>query len=87
MTQQPIFMASGEDPAMNRAFQLAKQTFRFYWRELSWERRRMIPGLEMDVVKLGFQDPPRLRVKGGLPKPLGGSESSPDFNNLKPLTS
>lgn len=65
MSQQPMFMASREDPAMNRAFQLAKQTFRFYWRELSWERRRMIPGLEMDLVKLGFQDPPRLRVKGG----------------------
>lgn len=64
MSQQPIFMASGEDPAMNRAFQLAKQTFRFYWRELSWERRRMIPGLEMDLVKLGFQDPPESRRTG-----------------------
>ncbi|QDT60210.1 hypothetical protein SV7mr_27280 [Stieleria bergensis] len=46
MPQHPIFMSSGNDPAKNRAFQLAMQAFRFYWRELSWERKRIIARLQ-----------------------------------------
>ena len=34
---QPIFFAKTDDPGMNEAFEKAKQNFRYFWRELSWE--------------------------------------------------
>ncbi|MDF1813317.1 MAG: DUF2314 domain-containing protein [Verrucomicrobiales bacterium] len=34
----------------------AQATFRFFWRELSWERRRIIPALEQACVKVPFSD-------------------------------
>ena len=32
----------------------ARQTFKFFWRELSWEQRRIVPGLGLSVVKMPF---------------------------------
>ncbi|MDA8744459.1 DUF2314 domain-containing protein [Rubripirellula amarantea] len=54
----PVFMASSEDPAMQQAIKRARQTFRFFWRELSWEYRRIVPGLDIAAVKIAFEDPP-----------------------------
>lgn len=42
------------DPSMQRAIQRAQQSFRFFWRELSWEYRRIIPGLDFAAIKLPF---------------------------------
>lgn len=44
---------------MEKARMTAKETFKYFWRELSWERRRIIPGLGMAAVKLPFTDGPR----------------------------
>ena len=46
-------------PEMQQAYQAARASFRRFWRELSWERRRIVPGLEMAMVKLPFTDGPR----------------------------
>lgn len=56
---EPIFMFDGQDPAMSQANEEARKTFKHFWRELSWERRRIIPALDLAAVKLPFTDGPR----------------------------
>lgn len=56
-----IFLTPGEDPAMEKAAEKARQTFKYFWREMAWERRRIIPGLELAVVKATFRDPPEMQ--------------------------
>ena len=53
---EPIFLANSEDPGMKRAIVNARKTFRFLWRELTWEYRRIIPALELAAVKIAFSD-------------------------------
>lgn len=52
-------MFDAQDPEMQQAYRRAQASFRFFWRELSWERRRIVPGLDMAMVKLPFTDGPR----------------------------
>lgn len=52
-------MFDAKDPAMQNAFQAAQASFRYFWRELSWEMRRIVPGLDMAMVKFPFSDGPR----------------------------
>ena len=56
MSDSPVFWADNEDPEMQRAIKRARQTFRFFWREVSWEQRRIIPGLDVACVKVAFWD-------------------------------
>ncbi|MGN6416348.1 MAG: DUF2314 domain-containing protein [Pseudobacter sp.] len=53
MSEQ-IFFARGDSPEMLAAFQKAQASFRYFWRELSWEYRRIIPGLDLACVKIAF---------------------------------
>lgn len=48
------------DPEMNAAVQNARSTFKFFWRELYWESRRIVPGLDVACVKVPFRDPPAM---------------------------
>lgn len=41
---------------MLRAYENARQTFRYFWREVAWERRRIIPALNLACVKAPFSD-------------------------------
>jgi uncharacterized protein YegJ (DUF2314 family) len=52
---EPVFFASGDDEEMARASALARRTFRYFWRELSWERRRIVPAFDSACVKLPFE--------------------------------
>ncbi len=54
MENTPIFFADGENPKMIEAYKKAQETFKYFWRELSWEYRRIIPGLDVACVKLAF---------------------------------
>lgn len=49
-----VFFASGESPKMVEAFKKAQDTFKFFWRELHWEYRRIVPGLDLACVKVVF---------------------------------
>jgi hypothetical protein len=40
-------MFDDSDPEMQRAYESARATFRFFWRELAWERRRIVPALDL----------------------------------------
>ncbi|MCM8540337.1 MAG: DUF2314 domain-containing protein [Lentisphaeraceae bacterium] len=55
-TKEPIFFFDNTDPVMQQANERARETFKFFWRELPWERRRIIPGLDLACVKLPFSD-------------------------------
>jgi len=51
-----IAWVDGESPEMLEAFALARSTFRFFWREMTWEQRRIVPGVEMAALKLTFSE-------------------------------
>jgi uncharacterized protein len=35
-----VFMFDNSDPEMQGAYEKARATFRYFWREVAWERRR-----------------------------------------------
>ncbi len=49
-------MTDNSDPEMQRAYEQARATFRYFWREIAWERRRIVPALDMACVKAPFSD-------------------------------
>ena len=51
-----VFMFDNSDPEMRRAYENARATFRYFWREVAWERRRIVPGLDLACVKAPFAD-------------------------------
>ncbi len=53
---ETIFTFDGSDPEMAKACRAARSTFKYFWRELYWERRRIVPGLDMAMLKLAFCD-------------------------------
>jgi uncharacterized protein YegJ (DUF2314 family) len=55
MTQK-IFFAKSDSPEMIKAFTDAQNTFKYLWRELSWEYRRIVPALEVACVKVAFSE-------------------------------
>ncbi|WP_404307810.1 DUF2314 domain-containing protein [Neorhodopirellula lusitana] len=67
-SENPVFLSPGDDPEMAAAGKRARQSFKYFWREMAWERRRIIPGLEMAGVKVSLFDPPDVRAAnpGGL---------------------
>ena len=44
---------------MAKAFADARATFKYLWRELTWEYRRIIPALGTSAIKAAFNDPGR----------------------------
>lgn len=61
-SEPPVFLSPGDDPKMEAASKKARQTFKFFWREMAWEQRRIIPGLELAAVKASLRDPPEVRA-------------------------
>jgi uncharacterized protein YegJ (DUF2314 family) len=59
----PVFHFPGGDEDMEQAAARARRTFRYFWREMAWEQRRIIPGLDLASVKATFSDPPELRSR------------------------
>ena len=49
-----MFYADGEDEAMLKAFEQARKSFRYFLRELYWERLRIVPALSFACVKVAF---------------------------------
>ncbi|MFC3161392.1 DUF2314 domain-containing protein [Chryseobacterium arachidis] len=41
---------------MIAAYKKAQETFKYFWRELSWEQRRIVPGLNLACVKASFSE-------------------------------
>jgi uncharacterized protein len=56
MSESKVFMFDDTDPIMQQAYQNARANFRYFWREMSWERRRIIPALDLACIKAPFSD-------------------------------
>jgi uncharacterized protein YegJ (DUF2314 family) len=56
--QSKVFLFDSSDPEMQRAHEQARASFGHFWREVHWERRRIIPGLDLASVKAPFSDGP-----------------------------
>ncbi|PSL48293.1 uncharacterized protein YegJ (DUF2314 family) [Chitinophaga niastensis] len=56
MTENTIFYFEADNPEMIKAFHKAQETFRYFWRELSWEYRRIVPALDVACVKVAFME-------------------------------
>jgi uncharacterized protein YegJ (DUF2314 family) len=54
--QSRVFLFDESDPEMQRAYENARATFRYFWREIAWERRRIVPALDLAAVKAPFSD-------------------------------
>ena len=63
-----VFMFDDSDPEMQKAYENARATFRYFWRELAWERRRIVPGLDLACVKAPFSDGDRATPTQGNPE-------------------
>lgn len=57
MSEPTIFSIDGGNPEMRAANANARATFKYLWRELSWEYRRIVRGLGMAAVKMPFAVP------------------------------
>lgn len=55
MTESRVYHRDGGDPRMLEASRCARESFGVFWREMSWERRRIIPGTRLAAVKAPFQ--------------------------------
>lgn len=51
-----VTLHKDDDPAIEAASQRARATFRYFWRELFWENRRIVPGLDLAAFKVAFHD-------------------------------
>jgi len=52
--QNNIYYTKSDTPEMIATFKMAQNTFKYFWRELSWEQRRIVPALDMSGVKAIF---------------------------------
>jgi uncharacterized protein len=61
-------MSEGSDPEMQRAFENARSTFRYFWREVALEQRRIVPALDLACVKAPFADESQKEDHAGTPE-------------------
>ncbi|MDR0228306.1 MAG: DUF2314 domain-containing protein [Flavobacteriaceae bacterium] len=56
MSENKIFYAKGDDPILVAAYSKAQETFKYFWREVAWEYRRIVPALSTACVKVAFTE-------------------------------
>lgn len=54
MSENKVYYAKTDDQQMQKAFEKAQETFKYFWRELSWEYRRIVPALDLAYAKIAF---------------------------------
>ena len=56
--ESPVILFDNSDPEMQAAYETARASFGYFWREICWERRRIVPALDLACVKAAFHDSP-----------------------------
>ncbi len=51
-----VVFAPSDHQEMLKAYEEARNTFKYFWRELSWENRRIVPAHGFSCVKLAFKE-------------------------------
>jgi uncharacterized protein YegJ (DUF2314 family) len=54
--ESPVTYHRGDDPDIKKASQEARKTFRYFWKQVSYDFNRIVPALEMACVKVAFSD-------------------------------
>jgi|GEM_PF-68085 len=54
-----VFQFDNDDPDMKEAYRSARVTFKYFWREMAWEQRRIVTALDLACVKAPFSDADR----------------------------
>lgn len=54
--ESPVYFADAEEQNMRQAVARAQETFKYFWRELYWENHRIIPALDLAMVKAPFAE-------------------------------
>src|SRR5262245_41912119 len=62
-----VYQAESSDPQMHQAYGNARATFGYFWREVAWDRHRIVPALGLAAVKAPFSDGEKARSKPGVP--------------------
>lgn len=57
-SEWPTYQGPSDDLELVEACRQAQETFRLFWREVWWERHRIIPAFDYMIVKLPFADDP-----------------------------
>ena len=68
MQSEQVYFSEDDDPEMEQANENARATFRYFWREVAWERRRIVPALDLAVVKAPFSDGPQAKRSPEVPE-------------------
>lgn len=67
-----VRLADGDDPEMQRAYEQARESFRYFWREIAWDQRRIVRALDFAAVKAPFTDD----------APPSGSGDAPEVEHM-----
>ena len=54
--ESPVTFHKGDDPDIERASQEARKTFRYFWKQVSYDFNRIVPALEVAAIKVAFSD-------------------------------
>jgi len=54
MNEKKVTFVKADNPKMIEAYEKARETFKYFWRELSWEYRRIVPALNLAYVKVAL---------------------------------
>lgn len=57
MRSRRVVLHDADDPALDAAVAAARESFRYCWREVAWDQRRVVPGLDLAAVKAAFTGP------------------------------
>ena len=47
----PVYLNTDKDPAIDQAVIKARQNFRYFWREVTCQRKRIVPSLDLACIK------------------------------------
>jgi uncharacterized protein len=75
-----VFVGDNSNTEMQHACENARASFRHFWREVHWERRRIVPALDLACVKASFSDGPDARRAEGTPNAEHMWMSDVDFD-------
>lgn len=63
-----VVIFDNADPVMQQAYANARSTFRYFWREITWENQRVVPALDFAYLKAPFSDGPWTKATSHKPE-------------------